>query len=418
MVPGNPHLIEVLRERIGPDLMPAIFEAGYNLDFFDDDSFKQIGKVENGSVVLGKNKYKIVILPYVGRIPIETYQKLEEFVKGGGILVATRRTPLELPGFRSTQEDHNKIIEISKRLFEGANAPAHFVQDEKNLRATLNKLLPADMALSTPSSDIGFVHRTTPDADIYFVANTTNKKQQLTAKFRVSGMKAESWNPFDGTVKGVQIGPDSSVPLELEPYGSRLVIFSKRSLTVPTTSTAQVASPIDLSSGWRVAFGSASPTVWDTLRSWSDNDATRYYSGVANYEKEVTVPANWLKKDQAALLDFGEGTALPVQNLRNGMQVWLEGPIREAAVVYVNDKRAGSVWCPPYSVDVSSFLKTGPNKIRIEVANTAMNYMAGHSLPDYRLLNLRYGERFTPQEMDKIQVLPSGILGPVRLIAR
>jgi len=47
-----------------------------------------------------------------------------------------------------------------------------------------------------------------------------------------------------------------------------------------------------------------------------------------------------------------------------------------------------------------------------------MNYMAGHSLPDYRLLNLRYGERFQPQDLDKIEPLPSGLLGPVRLIAQ
>ncbi|PYS70509.1 MAG: hypothetical protein DMF69_13315, partial [Acidobacteria bacterium] len=143
---------------------------------------------------------------------------------------------------------------------------------------------------------IGFVHRATPDADIYFVANTTNQKQHLTAKFRVSGMKAESWNPFDGSVKGVQVGPDSSVPLELEPYGSRLVIFSKRNLAVPVASAA-LASPIDLSSGWRVAFGAASPTLWDTLKSWADSDATRYYSGVATYEKEINVPTNWITKD-------------------------------------------------------------------------------------------------------------------------
>jgi len=45
-----------------------------------------------------------------------------------------------------------------------------------------------------------------------------------------------------------------------------------------------------------------------------------------------------------------------------------------------------------------------------------MNYMAGHSLPDYKLLNLRFGERFQPQDMDKIQPLPSGLLGKVRLI--
>ena len=64
-----------------------------------------------------------------------------------------------------------------------------------------------------------------------------------------------------------------------------------------------------------------------------------------------------------------------------------------------------------------SFCDLVQNKIRILVANTAMNYMAGQSLPDYRLLNLRYGERFQPQDMDKIQPLPSGLLGPMRLIS-
>jgi hypothetical protein len=52
------------------------------------------------------------------------------------------------------------------------------------------------------------------------------------------------------------------------------------------------------------------------------------------------------------------------------------------------------------------------------VGNTAMNYMAGRSLPDYRLLNLRYGERFQPQDMDKVQAIPSGLLGPIRLFRR
>ncbi len=417
MVPGNPHLIEVLRERVGTDLMPAIFEAGYNLDFFDDDSFKQVGRVENGSLVLGQNKYKIVILPYVGRIPMETYQKLEEFVRGGGILVATRRTPLELPGFKSTQDDHNKIIEISKRLFEGPGAKAHFVPEEKNLRATLNKLLPPDVGLSTPSSDIGFVHRKTADADIYFIANTTNTKKDLSATFRVSGMNAEIWNPFDGTVRREQ-ATGSTLKLQIEPYGSRIVVFSKRNLAAPKVVTARASTPIDLSGGWKVAVGTGAPTVWEKLSSWTDNESTRYYSGVATYEKEVTIPANWLQPGVPTVLDFGEGTTLPVQNLRNGMQVWLEGPIREAAVIYINDKRAGSVWCPPYELDVASLLKPGVNKIRIEVANTAMNYMAGHSLPDYRLLNLRFGERFQPQDMDRITALPSGILGPVKLAVR
>jgi len=43
--------------------------------------------------------------------------------------------------------------------------------------------------------------------------------------------------------------------------------------------------------------------------------------------------------------------------------------------------------------------------------------MAGHALPDYKLLNLRYGERFQPQDMDKVQPIPSGLIGRVTLIA-
>jgi alpha-L-rhamnosidase len=423
MTPGNPHLIDVLRERVGPDLMPAVFEAGYNLDFFDDESLRQVGRVENGSLVLGKNNYKVVILPYVERIPKDTYQKLEEFVRGGGILIATRRTPLELPGFLATQEDHNKIIEISKRLFEGPGAPAHFVADEKSdLGRTLNKLLPPDMDLQMPLADIGFVHRKTSDADVYFIANTGNSPHSLNATFRVARMKPEWWNPFDGSVQAAndesRTLEHSSVSFNLEPYESRVLVFTKRSLPKPGSGVpVNKPAPIDLSEGWRVTIGTNSPGQWEKLRSWTDDEHTRFFSGVATYEKEVTISGSSIRNDISLHLNFGNGIPLTPLALRSGMQAWLEGPIREAAVVYINDKRAGSVWCPPYSLDVTGFLKPGSNKIRISVANTAMNYMAGHSLPDYRLLNLRYGERFQPQDMDKVQALPSGILGPIHLIA-
>jgi hypothetical protein len=73
--------------------------------------------------------------------------------------------------------------------------------------------------------------------------------------------------------------------------------------------------------------------------------------------------------------------------------------LREAAVVHINGQRAGSVWCPPYNVDRAGRLKQGENMLRILVANTAVNYMAGRSMPDYRLLNQHYGKRFDPQDM-------------------
>ncbi len=69
-----------------------------------------------------------------------------------------------------------------------------------------------------------------------------------------------------------------------------------------------------------------------------------------------------------------------------------------------------------HSVDITRFVRAGKNEIRIAVGNTALNYMAGHSLPDYKLLNLRFGERFQPQDIDKVQPVPSGLLGKVRMI--
>lgn len=423
MTPGNAHLIEVLREHVGPDLLPAIFAAGYNLDFFDDESFRQVGKVNNGELVLRKNKYKVIVLPAVETIPVDTYRKFEEFARAGGVLIATKRVPSQAPSFRATSEDHQQVAAITQRLFEATTPAAHLVANEsRDLGPTLNRLTQPDVEFVPASPDVAFVHRRTDDAEIYFVVNTANSTQRVNAKFRVGRMRPEWWNPLDGSLRtaiteweGFETG---RVALELEPYGSRILVFSRRSLTTSETVRLVEASSMELSGDWRVSLGSAPPARWDKLRSWTDDETTRYFSGVATYEKEVTIPAALLQNSSSLLLDFGKGIPLTPQSLRNGMQAWLDGPVREAAVVYINDVRVGSVWCPPYSLEVRKFLRPGQNKIRILVGNTAMNYMAGHSLPDYRLLNLRYGERFQPQDMDKIQALPSGLLGPVRLIAR
>jgi hypothetical protein len=52
------------------------------------------------------------------------------------------------------------------------------------------------------------------------------------------------------------------------------------------------------------------------------------------------------------------------------------------------------------------------------VANLATNELAGKAFPDYRLLDLKYGDRFDAQDMNLIEALPSGILGDPKLEAR
>jgi glycosyl hydrolase family 106( putative alpha-L-rhamnosidase) len=421
---GNPHLIEILRERVGSDVLSTILDSGYNFDFFDDEVLMKTGRVEQDQLALGSARYRMVVLPNVERIPLETMRKLEEFTRNGGIVIATRRLPAIVPGLQATAAEQKELNDIVKRLFEGESARAHFVADEKELlRTKLTRTLQSDLSLTPTVADVGFVHRRTTGGEIYFIANTSNIRQTVRATFRVKDMKAEWWDLFSGQVTPAKIEatPDSAttVALELEPYGSRVLVFSKRTLPAPVVATAAtVAQAIDLSTGWRVSFGATTkPVMMDQLRSWTDNDNTRYFSGTASYEKDVMVPDGFLRTGSIAQLDFGEGKPLPEQMLRAGMQAWLDSPVREAAVVYVNEQRAGSVWCPPYAIDVTKFLRAGNNKIRIVVANLALNYMAGRRLPDYRLLNLRYGERFQAQDMDKVQAVPSGLLGRIRLVS-
>ncbi|HEV2444825.1 MAG TPA: hypothetical protein VGS58_02845, partial [Candidatus Sulfopaludibacter sp.] len=203
--------------------------------------------------------------------------------------------------------------------------------------------------------------------------------------------------------------------LELAPYESRVLVFSKARVS-PAQPTA-AASVVEISGGWKVTFPHYTEEM-KTLHSWTDNEATKYFSGQATYERMVTVPQGMLSN--RVYLTFGEGSPVAAEERRagSGMRAMLESPVHEAAVVYVNGKRAGSVWHPPYELDVTSLLHNGDNTIKVVVANLALNAMAEKPLPDYKELNAKYGERFQAQDMDKVKPMPAGLLGPVRLVTR
>ena len=429
-VPGKVgSFIEAMNQHLGPDVMPAILDAGFNLDFVDDAVLAERARAADGQVAIGQSRYRAIILPDVERMPAATLRAIEAFAKQGVQVFATRRTPALAPGYLATPADHADVVAAAGRLFRGAAPSGVFVARDADLAAALRSRLTPDMAVSAGAADIGFVHRRTDAADVYFVANTSNTPHAIDATFRVPAAAAEQWNPIDGSVTPVAVRrapgtTGATVALDLAPYASTVIVFpagpsgpARRTPAVGARS-APAPAPIDISTNWRVTFGpSGTPAEWAALRSWTDDEATRHFSGVASYEKTVEVPAAMLGRGLAVRLDLGAPKAIDVGRLKTGMQAWLDAPVREAAVVFVNGRRAGSAWCPPYAVDVTSLLRPGPNVIRLEVANLAINHMAGRALPDYKLLNLRYGTRFEPQDMDKVQPVPAGLFGPIRLVA-
>ncbi len=420
----NFSLTTALQGRISGSVR-AITDAGYDLDFFDDEFLAMRGKVAGDTLDFGDMHYRAVLLPGVERIPLATMKTLEEFARGGGIVIASRRLPDLAPGYLTPAADTQAVRDIVQRLFKDPNAPGIFVNEDSQIGAALAKRLQPDVAFSSGAAEIGEVHRHTADGEIYFIANTDNHPQNVQAAFRVAGLQAEIWNPMDGSVTPVAVTEKSddstTVQLDLAPYDSTIVVFTKRSLPVrtPVEWAGEVPPPIDLSSGWTVRFGKdGAPLAMNTLASWTALTNEVNFSGVATYEKTITVAPGMLQNGLSLSLDFGQGKPTQEQGRVAGYRAELDAPVREVAIVYLNGQRAGSVWCPPYSMDVTGKLKVGENQIRIEVANLAVNYMSGIKLPnyDYEGLVRKYGNRFQPQNLDEIEPLPSGLLGPVRLV--
>jgi hypothetical protein len=274
------------------------------------------------------------------------------------------------------------------------------------------------------ATDVGFVHRRLADADVYFVANPSNTPRNVTARFRSQTPHAERWDAFTGKIERMD-APESGIALALEPYGTRVVVFRPDGGDAPLARKTSVAATEDLRSGWTVSYaGAASGAPVDLPHSWAEDSARSHYSGTVRYARRVTVPAGFRTPGGRVFLDFGEARAiepepLPGGTLRgNSFAALLAPPIREAATVFVSGRRAGSVWAPPYRVDLTGLLRDGANEIRIDVYNTAINRLAeGGHLPDTNALVERYGQRFRLQDLEGLRPLPSGILFVPRIVA-
>jgi hypothetical protein len=403
---SNVTIDESLPRFLGHDVVPEILDAGFNLDFIDADAIDAVGI-----------PYKVLVLPGVDRIPLQTYQKILDFARHGGIVIATRKLPAAAPGFENAAETSSRIQALSQTLFHGQIANAHFVSDEHGLGVQLAQWLHPDFTTTPPTPEIGFIHRHLDSGDLYFLANTSNRPHSFQGTFRSGGTHAEIWDPFTGKSSGL---PDpAQIKLELQPYESRLVYFSNAPLGPPAAMTRTEDKKTDISHDWSVSFeGQVQPVEMHTLTSWPDDPHLRYYSGQASYRKTIDISAAAIRSGHSVAIDFGEGTpvAFPTLPVQFNMRAYLDSPVREAAQVFVNDKLAGYVWHPPFRVDLSPFVKSGQNELRIVVGNTAINELAGAALPNYRLLYAQYGLEFQPQGMHDLQPLPSGILGQVNLI--
>ena len=120
----------------------------------------------------------------------------------------------------------------------------------------------------------------------------------------------------------------------------------------------------------------------------------KYFSGTATYHTTLTVDKTSLASQSSLWLDLGE-----VKNL---------------AEVTVNGKTLGIVWKQPFRVNLKDVLKAGDNAIDIKVTNLWVNRLIGDAQPDV-VHKITYTTMPFYQANSKL--LPSGLLGPVKLLS-
>jgi hypothetical protein len=85
--------------------------------------------------------------------------------------------------------------------------------------------------------------------------------------------------------------------------------------------------------------------------------------------------------------------------------------VNSVASTRLNGKDLGAVWCPPYRLEVTEALQSGKNLLEIDVVNLWANRLIGDGTLPEADRRTRTNAGGYPQEL-----LPSGLLGPVRLL--
>jgi hypothetical protein len=290
------------------------------------------------------------------------------------------------------------------------------------------------------SSDVPlrWIHRRDGATEIYFVANPEPRTVDATAVFRVSGLSPELWDPIEGTNRSLAHYTASegrtAVPLRFEPHQSFFIVFrdavSPASSAGPApASETNVPIPAEIASlegPWDVAFdpkwGGPEKITFEALDDWSrrPESGIKYYSGTAVYTKTFDLPR--------AVADSAKSD-----------RVWLDlGTVKNVAGVRLNGHDLGVVWCDPWRVEITKTVKPAGNRLEIRVANLWPNrligdekeppdaeYARGGNLsrwpewlvkgeprPSARRLTFSTWKHYGKDS----PLLPSGLLGPVRVL--
>ncbi|MBD3265481.1 hypothetical protein GF373_02325 [bacterium] len=430
---------------------------GYDYDVVNTEVILKRMRVENGKLTLpGGLQYEMLVLPDREDMDVNVLKKITMLVQKGATVVGPR--PTRSNGLHNYKQRDAEIDRLAQRLWgpcDGIEQKEHrfgegYIMQGRPLRTILTaRGIGPDFWVEGEEmqQQIDYIHQRDGQADMYFVSNASAEPIQAECTFRVFDRAPEIWRPDTGerytlalytkTKKGIRI------PLSFQPHDAFFVVFRRtiqpggilsaqdkmpykaarengelafyfknegdfaiqqKNKTFPITVSG-IPKPLPLEGAWELHFppgwGAPERTTIQHLESWTamKNEGIQYFSGMAEYHKDFTLPSEFLKEDIQIHLHLGQ--------------------VKEMAEITVNGKRVGIVWKPPYAIDITNAAKKGKNRLSIKVANTWNNRLVGDAKnPDQKFTqtNIQYSEMWkVPWE--KTPLKESGLMGPVKLEA-
>ena len=77
---GKMHLLELVRERLGSEVIGSILDAGYGFDLVDDKALAHHARIDGDALAIGVGRYRVIVVPNVEAMPIETVDTLKRYV--------------------------------------------------------------------------------------------------------------------------------------------------------------------------------------------------------------------------------------------------------------------------------------------------------------------------------------------------
>lgn len=372
--------------RILTHRLPKI-PSGYDFDAFTEDALVNRMEADGGNIVLPTGqRYAMMVLPRSGEISLDALQKIAQLVHQGASVYGNRPTGSPCKKDIGKEEEYNELV---RALWDAK----HYGQGKVYSNMTLSEALQqANILPDIAGPKLYFAHRETADADIYYINNHTDSLIAAPYTFKTKHKYAQLWDAMSG--KRYELPSENgNVSLCLRPRESCFIVFSHTRENLEAYPTLTRKQSLD--QNWSIGFpcpatGTHKEITCTKLRYWNESEYPfiRFYSGTSTYRTRF----HWKSSSETAFLVLT--------------------PNHCVTEVYVNGKRAGSIWASPWRLDIKPYLKKGENELKLYVTNS-WNNRAVYDLqqaPENRLIE--HPEWFVTEE-DTLQ--DAGIAGDISI---